>query len=415
MLKDNTPTFEVTIDDAYSEGENLGIDLISYVKNPAVIIKGHAFSRVDKKKLEFADTKKYRIAAPALVPGDIYRNDEEGEYYLRFTEQKIEQLAKKFMKNLTSRKNGVFNLEHSNEMIDSYILESILADSDAKVKMIAEEYGVKVPKGTFFLVSQFNNKQMFEDIVANDQIGYSIEGFLGMELADYFDKNKKQLNKNEMNKNSKPTKMSEGGVSGYMQLPAGTHTIAGMVYTVEEVIENEGQDNEWKTTKIVSMVPAGGEAAAPAEGEAPVAAKKEKMSDAPVDETKKEDVPAEGEKKEAMADAPVDEKKPEDSTKPADSTEKPVDETKKEDMAEGDAPAADASNPDASGDAAGSYTKAEVDEKIDAIYKALADMQEKIDGGVVPTEEGTTDTAMRKQNMSNVLGSFFKFQNEREK
>ena len=132
MLRKDLPTVEVTIDERYSQGENLGIDLISNVKNPAVKIKGTAFSNQDHSKYCFSDELKYRIGAPALVPDDIYRNDEDGEYFIRFTVDKIEQLAKKFMSELPTKGNRIFNLEHGSELIDSYILEAILENEMKK-------------------------------------------------------------------------------------------------------------------------------------------------------------------------------------------------------------------------------------------------------------------------------------------
>jgi hypothetical protein len=245
MLRKDIPTVEVSIDERYSDGEDLGIDLISNVKTPAVKIKGAAFkthlstkdanlhpncrckvvngiikSEIDAcdycqsldgqeylefsavKTISFTDTKKYRIAAPALVPDDIYRNDEDGEYFIRFTKEKIEQLAKKFMLQLPSKGNRVFNLEHGDELIDSYILEAILADDDAKVEMIKKSYGVDVPQGTFFIVQQFNNVEKFNELVSKGQIGFSIEGYLGMELID-----NNKIKQSKMKENSKLTKM----------------------------------------------------------------------------------------------------------------------------------------------------------------------------------------------------------------
>jgi hypothetical protein len=254
MIKDNLPEFEVNIDDEYSKGgEDLGIDRISFVKDPAVIIKGVAFKDANihdnckceiidgeliteatacdycksmsksfsniEKRVYFKDDKKYRIAAPAMVPMSIYRNDEDGEYFLKFTDRIIEKLAKKFMKNLSNKK--VYNDNHGDVMVDAYILESILVDSEEKVKFIKSEYNVSVPKGTFFLVSQFNNKEEYERIVAEDKVAFSIEGFLGMEVADYYEKNKKQK-----------MKMEEQG----FVLPDGEHTIGDKVYTVKDGI-----------------------------------------------------------------------------------------------------------------------------------------------------------------------------------
>lgn len=45
-------------------------------------------------------------------------------------------------------------------------------------------------------------------------------------------------------------------VSAYIQLPAGVHVIGDKKYTVSEKIENEGLDNEWRTTVIDLIEPA---------------------------------------------------------------------------------------------------------------------------------------------------------------
>lgn len=58
------------------------------------------------------------------------------------------------------------------------------------------------------------------------------------------------------------TKME--GVSAYIELPVGTWTIGDAVYTVIEMIENEGKEDEYKRNVVTSMIPVS------KEGEAPV-------------------------------------------------------------------------------------------------------------------------------------------------
>ena len=94
------PTYKITIDEAYNDGEQpLGVDAIAFTSNPAVLVKGVAFK--SQAKSHFADEKKYRITAPAMIPMDIYRNDDDmGEYYVQFTETEIDTIFKEFMLNL---------------------------------------------------------------------------------------------------------------------------------------------------------------------------------------------------------------------------------------------------------------------------------------------------------------------------
>jgi len=61
------PTYKITIDEQYNDGsEPLGIDMIAFTSNPAVLVKGVAFK--SQNKLSFSDNLKYRITAPAMIP-----------------------------------------------------------------------------------------------------------------------------------------------------------------------------------------------------------------------------------------------------------------------------------------------------------------------------------------------------------
>ena len=196
---DGLPVYKITIDKDYADdGEDLGIDMIAFTKKPAIKTKGLAFSSQAKVQF-FADDSKMRIAAPAMIPMDIYRFDEETEeeYYVQFTEEVIEQLYSKFMQNLSSE--NVFNLEHNaQEKVPAYVLESFIVDSDAKQKMVKSEYNVDVPKGSVFVVSQITDKDYYNQLVKDEQVGYSIEGMLGLKLSELKSQNKMENPKFEL-------------------------------------------------------------------------------------------------------------------------------------------------------------------------------------------------------------------------
>lgn len=210
MTKD-IPIYKITIDDEYSDGENLGIEMIAFTNLPAIKVKGMAFGA--EKKMIFSDELKYRITAPAMIPMDIYRkSDEDGEYYVQFTAEVIESIHTKFMADLRNR--DIFNLEHdTDKKVPAYILETWIVDNPKQDKAFST-FGIEVPKGTLMLTAQVTDKQYFEELVAKEQIGFSIEGFLGLKLSQHL-----KLNK--------------------MQLPDGEHTIEDKIYVVKngEVIE----------------------------------------------------------------------------------------------------------------------------------------------------------------------------------
>lgn len=226
-MRTDLDTYLITIDEEYSDGiKELGIEQIAFVNNPAIMVKGMAFSN-EIKQLYFNDDVKMRVAAPALIPMTIYRYDKEidYEYNVQFTAEVIEQMYKKFMSTL-SNSNSVFNLEHNQaNTVPAYVLESILVDSEPKIKMIKDEYGIDIPLGSVFIVSQITDREYYEDLVKNERFAYSIEGYLGM---DFLETKLTEMRDNK-NKNNE-IKMEEN----ILKLPAGEHTIGDKIYVVDE-------------------------------------------------------------------------------------------------------------------------------------------------------------------------------------
>ena len=212
MTKD-IPIYKITIDPEYSDGEELGIEQIAFTSTPAIVTKGMAFD--EHKKLFFSDDLKYRVVAPAMIPMEIYRNDEnDEEYYVQFTAETIEQIHSKFMQDLSNR--NVFNLEHdTDKTVPAYVLEAWIVEDPKKDKAYSS-YGIEVPKGTLMVTAQVTDKDYYNELVKNEQIGFSIEGFLGLKLSNQLN------NKYSMNK-----------------LPDGEHLIDGKIYVVVdgEIIE----------------------------------------------------------------------------------------------------------------------------------------------------------------------------------
>jgi hypothetical protein len=179
---DGLPTYKITIDEAYNDGtEPLGVDAIAFTANPAVLVKGVAFK--SQAKSHFADEKKYRITAPAMIPMDIYRRDDEmGEYYVQFSEVEIDTIFKDFMLNLNNR--NLFNLEHEgDQIVPAYILEAWLVDNPEADKA-KSTFGISVPKGTLMVTAQITDSDYYNKLVEAGQVGFSIEGFLGLKLSN---------------------------------------------------------------------------------------------------------------------------------------------------------------------------------------------------------------------------------------
>lgn len=210
MAKDNLPVYKITIDPEYSEnGEDLGIEQIAFTSTPAIKVMGMAFNS-QVKPMIFTDDIKYRIVAPALIPMEIYRKDDEDgkEYYVKFTIEEIEKIHAKFMRDMSNK--DLFNLEHDTEKtVPAYVLEAWIVDTPKEDKAYSS-FGIEVPEGTLMVTAQVTDKEYYAQLVADGQVGFSIEGYLGMKL-----KEQQQLKLNNMNK-----------------LPDGEHLIDGKIYVV---------------------------------------------------------------------------------------------------------------------------------------------------------------------------------------
>ena len=223
------PTYKITIDEEYNDGtEPLGIDMIAFTSNPAVLVKGVAFT--SQKKVSFSDDLKYRITAPAMIPMEIYRRDEDmGEYYVQFSEEEIDTIHKEFMSDLKNR--DIFNLEHNAEQkVPAYLLEAWIVDNPKEDKSYST-FGIDVPKGTLMVTAQITDQDYYQDLVKNGRVGFSIEGFLGLKLSNQIKSN--------------------------MKLPDGEHLIEGKVYVVKdgEVVEIKEQEVEMAEVEVEVEAP----------------------------------------------------------------------------------------------------------------------------------------------------------------
>jgi hypothetical protein len=181
MAKRDIPIFDASLDPELGEG--LGVNEIAFVNDPAVMIKGVAFAK---------QAPKMRIAAPILVPMNVYRyNEIDGEYEIRFTAEEIENIGKDFQ---SKSKTAAFNLEHQSGVIaPAYLLETWFVGENTKADRSWSEFGVDVPAGTWFGVAQITGEKFYNELVQNEQTGFSIEGFLGMKITQ--NKQYKKMNK----------------------------------------------------------------------------------------------------------------------------------------------------------------------------------------------------------------------------
>ena len=233
MAKKDIPTYKITIDPEYAEnGQDLGIEQIAFTSNPAIKVKGMAFNS-QAKALFFNDELKYRVTAPALIPMEIYRFDEDTdeEYNVKFTKEEIEKIHGKFMQQMVNR--DLFNLEHDqSQTVPAYVLEAWIVDNPKEDKAYSS-FGIEVPEGTLMVTAQVTDKEYYAELVAQEQIGFSIEGYLGMKLKEQ----KQSQNKTQMNE---------------LMLPDGEHIINEKIYIVKDgkVVEVKDVEKEEVSEEI---------------------------------------------------------------------------------------------------------------------------------------------------------------------
>jgi hypothetical protein len=192
---DDLVTYKIVKKDLETGEEFTGLDEIAFTSDPAIIVKGMAFNA--QKKLVFKDEPKMRIVAPAMIPMEIYRNQDGEEFNVEFTAEQIELIHTEIMQ-LVAKGESLFNFEHDKtQKVPAYILEAWIVDNPETDKA-KTTYGIDVPKGTLMLTTQITDRKYYDELVENGQIGYSIGGSFGLKLS-------KQLNTNKMD-----VQLSEG-------------------------------------------------------------------------------------------------------------------------------------------------------------------------------------------------------------
>lgn len=164
---------ELILDDTM---ELSGIDAISIVENPAIEEDFIALNS-EQKEYHFAEVSKEKkiIMGAMLVPDKpIYRRDEEnGEYYIYFSQDTIRKCMEMFFQN-NNQSNATFEHKESISgltMVESWIVEDLEKD---KSKL----YDLNVPVGTWMGTMKVENDVIWNEFIKSGKVkGFSIEGY----------------------------------------------------------------------------------------------------------------------------------------------------------------------------------------------------------------------------------------------
>ena len=167
-----------------------GIEAISIVESPA--IESDFVALKDQEiKLAEVDKEKRILMGALLIPNKpIYRNGDEGEYYIYFSKDTVCKASQMFLQN-GNQSNST--LEHSKALNGLTLVESWIVESEQDK---SRHYGLNVPVGTWMGAVKVNNSKIWEQYVKTKKVkGFSIEGY----FADKMEQTKK-VDKKDMEK-----------------------------------------------------------------------------------------------------------------------------------------------------------------------------------------------------------------------
>ncbi len=172
------PLISMTID----EHDETGVDAIAFVDHPAIEREWIAFKKHTPKFAVQSEEKRI-VSGPLMVANlPIYRRDENfGEYYVKFDAETIERIVQRFFKNkMTSNVNE----DHTTDIEGVYMFESFIIDER---KRTPEGFD-KLPDGSWFGSFKVDNDEVWAKVKDGTFKGFSIEGI-------FTDKATKELDK----------------------------------------------------------------------------------------------------------------------------------------------------------------------------------------------------------------------------
>ena len=150
-----------------------GVDAISIVENPAIESDFVALKNQEVKLAEVDKDKKILMGALLIPNKPIYRNGDQGEYYIFFSKETIVKASQMFLQN---GKQSNSTLEHSKALNGLTLVESWLVEDDVMDK--SRKYGLDVPVGTWMGSVKVNNDDVWNEYVKTNKVrGFSIEGY----------------------------------------------------------------------------------------------------------------------------------------------------------------------------------------------------------------------------------------------
>jgi len=169
------PVFKIKVDESLES--NQGIDFISLVDFPAIESNWVALS--EEKKIFFNQDKQLLYGAILIPDQPIYRYSKEmGEFYVVFTKEEILKMVRKFQ---AQQKTINLNYQHKKDtqIAKAVVQEIWIVEQPDK----SNKYVQGLPDGSAFVVAHIGDVKFWNEEVKTGNVkGFSIEGFLDMEI-----------------------------------------------------------------------------------------------------------------------------------------------------------------------------------------------------------------------------------------
>ena len=170
------------------EDDDIGVEAISVVENPAI---EEEFIALKKQEYKFAeqDKEKRLLVGAALVPNrPIFRKNGDDQYWIFFSKETVRKASQMFFKN---GNQSQATLEHEVKLDGMTVVESWIVESE---KDKSRHYGLDVPVGTWMVSMKVESNAVWQDYVKDGKVkGFSIEAFFSDRMSRPKDKTLKDL------------------------------------------------------------------------------------------------------------------------------------------------------------------------------------------------------------------------------
>jgi len=181
---------ELVLDEEQEDG---GIEAISIVESPAIESDFVALKSQEIKLATLDEDKKILLGALLIPNKPIYRNGDEGEYYIFFSKDTVVKASQMYLKNGYQNNS---TLEHDQALKGLTLVESWIVESETQDK--SRKYGLNVPVGTWMGAVKVNNDEIWNEYVKTDKVkGFSIEGYFADKMERPKEKKEENFSKDE--------------------------------------------------------------------------------------------------------------------------------------------------------------------------------------------------------------------------